>query len=796
LQGTYAEAQSRFDIGDLQFVVSVAEKTRSRIENTDPFWKWKFRLLEAEAFLWEGRPAEALSVLDPPPSIHPFPDFAVRRTLIQGRALYTQSKFARAKSCLAQAQRLALLTAPELLGDIALARAGWFHKQNRDAEAELELGKASAFADKLKNQMLQAKILGTFGQVFTAEGYYDRALDKSAQALSISQSLRARHIEAGVRLNMGWSYLELGDFDQAIPFFKVSESLAAQSGLERMRQESLNSLGRISFNQGQHEEADDYYNRALAVAKNLNDEASIALYLDNLALVSLSLGHLDEADMYNQNAVKIQRGIHDRKEELRSLRTTASIADARKEFARAKSILGSILADKDTLTSVRWEAEHELATLYIQTGKTAQAEAAFKRGSAILNRSWASIREDGHKLAFSSWAVDFYDDYVRFLVNQGKCVRALQVAESIRGRTLEEVLKTRKTSSPGLLRLPSVEMSLQLHRQVILAYWLSAKKSYLWVITPSDVNLLLLPPKQEIEEKVERYQNLVTKLGDPLRGDHAGRDLYRILVEPARKLIPAQAQVVIIPDGNLGKVNFETLIVPEPSPHFWIDDVQLEDASSIALLVQSRASVHTHRKLLAIGDPVQVTDDYKPLVYAQQEIDAAAQHFPVPEGKIISGPAATPSSYASNTPGQFDIIHFATHGFASVESPLDSAIILSPQADKSFKLYARDIVKIPLKADLVTISACYGAGKRTYSSEGLVGLAWAFLRAGAHQVIAGLWNVEDRSTPELMKTLYSEVANGTNVAVALRDAKLKMLHSTGVYRLPYYWAALQLYTGS
>ena len=96
---------------------------------------------------------------------------------------------------------------------------------------------------------------------------------------------------------------------------------------------------------------------------------------------------------------------------------------------------------------------------------------------------------------------------------------------------------------------------------------------------------------------------------------------------------------------------------------------------------------------------------------------------------------------------------------------------------------------------MVTISACYGAGTKWYSGEGLVGLAWAFMRAGAHQVVAGLWEVDDRATPDLMDNFYT-VLEKKNPAEALYDAKLKMLHSTGVYRLPYYWASLQLYTGS
>jgi CHAT domain-containing protein len=137
------------------------------------------------------------------------------------------------------------------------------------------------------------------------------------------------------------------------------------------------------------------------------------------------------------------------------------------------------------------------------------------------------------------------------------------------------------------------------------------------------------------------------------------------------------------------------------------------------------------------------------------------------------------------------------HGTASRLSPLDSAIILSKSAAEpdSFKLYARDIVQHRLKSDLVTISACYGAGERAYSGEGLVGLAWAFLRAGAHNVIAGLWEVTDASTEQLMDRFYDELDKGASPDAALRAAKLSLLHGS-LYHNPFYWAPFQLYTGA
>ncbi len=114
------------------------------------------------------------------------------------------------------------------------------------------------------------------------------------------------------------------------------------------------------------------------------------------------------------------------------------------------------------------------------------------------------------------------------------------------------------------------------------------------------------------------------------------------------------------------------------------------------------------------------------------------------------------------------------------QSELDSVVMLTKSGD-SDNLYARDIIKQPLSAHLVTISAYQGTAGRTYSGEGLVGLRWAFLRAGAHSVIAPLWEVNDNSTPQLMDELCGGISKGTSPDVALRDAKLALLHSDTVY---------------
>jgi CHAT domain-containing protein len=182
---------------------------------------------------------------------------------------------------------------------------------------------------------------------------------------------------------------------------------------------------------------------------------------------------------------------------------------------------------------------------------------------------------------------------------------------------------------------------------------------------------------------------------------------------------------------------------------------------------------------------------------ATLEVKQIQKHFPSSEVSAYTRERANPGAYLSSAPEQFAYIHFVAHGVASRSDPLDSAIILSRanSAQDSFKLHAREIITHPVHAQLVTISACYGSGTRTFAGEGLVGLSWAFLRAGAHNVIGALWEVSDESTPRLMGKLYQGLEDGLPPEEALRQAKLSLLNDNGLFSKPFFWAPFQIYTG-
>jgi CHAT domain-containing protein len=194
--------------------------------------------------------------------------------------------------------------------------------------------------------------------------------------------------------------------------------------------------------------------------------------------------------------------------------------------------------------------------------------------------------------------------------------------------------------------------------------------------------------------------------------------------------------------------------------------------------------------ILAIGD-AEPAEHYPKLPQARAEIEGIENRFPRLRKTVLTGPDANVERYREERPDRFSFIHFAAHAEANSVTPLDSAVILSLH-NSEYKLYARDIANwpTPLQAELVTISGCTSAGSKSYHGEGLVGLEWAFIHAGARNVVAGLWEADDAATARLMNRFYASLEGGLKPPEALRAAKLELVHAK---RSPYYWGPFQVY---
>jgi CHAT domain-containing protein len=103
-----------------------------------------------------------------------------------------------------------------------------------------------------------------------------------------------------------------------------------------------------------------------------------------------------------------------------------------------------------------------------------------------------------------------------------------------------------------------------------------------------------------------------------------------------------------------------------------------------------------------------------------------------------------------------------------------------------------DIYNLRLGSDLVVLSACQTALGREIRGEGLIGLTRGFLYAGARRVVASLWQIDDRTSAELMRQFYERMlVQGERPAAALRAAQIAMWRTKG-WEAPYYWAAFTL----
>ncbi len=807
----FARARDLFWRGELILAQKETERGYERYANDNPKWAWKFRVLHARVLNWRGKNPEAFALLKPdlPPSLKST-DLDIQKKQLEILLSTRTNGLDSSRAALVELRQLCETTGCGVLGEILIAQ-GLVEMQNEKYErAQDFFNEGLRVARQRADAFLEASALVNLSHAAVQREHYDEAIDLAIQARQIAESIQAQLLVANAQGNLGWARYKTGDFEGAksllVPAAAQAERLGRGVGVIRW----LNASGTISLSENHLDEASEAFRKAWHLANASGSDKEDILDAEiSIALVSIRAGDLTVAKQYTDHAINQARTDGLKSDELYALLAKAQIAAYEHEFTQAESLLRQITveADPEVDPSLRWEALHELAVLYEDNRRPSDASNAYLTGLGELECARDSVQHEEARLPFLANGSGLYDDYVHFLVGEGKTTEALQVADYSRAQMLSEGLgRLNKPAACGgkahSLRPVSfiVEHASRAQGATTLYYWLGSRESYLWAITPKRTDFFKLPKKSEIDEAVQNYARALTGPRDPLEtGNPDGQKLYEMLIAPAQKSISSDSRVLVIGDGSLAKLNFETLIVPGEKPHYWIDDVTVANATALRLVDNSRkVSSAKGAKLLMIGAPVSPNADYPELRNAETEIQRIQAHFDSGQREIFAGDKATASAYFAAHPDQFSYIHFVAHGTASRLSPLDSAVVLSKEGgqDDAFKLYAREIIKHRLNADLVTVSACYGSGSRAYTGEGLVGLSWAFLRAGAHHVIGALWEVNDESTPQLMDQMYGELRNGKSPAAALRAAKLSMLHSSGRYSKASYWAPFQLYLGS
>ena len=758
---------------------------------------WRFRLLAAEAQIARLGLAEAESALAAiPPDGAAFEAIHGRRRWLLAKLRTLRGDVPGAAAAVDEARALASGD-QALRFDIEVLTSQLRFMRGRWGEAEEGLHALIADSAAAGDRLHQAQALNNMGMGYLVRGRSDEALPWFERVIALDD-LDHTTIVGQALNNAGICYARLGQFERAIAYQQKAIEIH-RGGRQLDYAQALGELGSTYFLQGDADRGLPAWQEALRIASDAGLANEAVLWARNLAGAYAQRGDWDAAQRYNDEASRLAPSQSGSRRAF-ALVTSAAIAAGRGRAAEALALFQQSLDASTEVPAVRWMAHEGLAKLAAATGDHAEASRQFEQALQTVEQTRSSLLRADYRISFASRLIDFYRGYVEFLMERGQVDRALEVADASRARVLAErqgVVETAaRASAPALRRLAEAT------RTTMLFYWLGPERSWVWAVTGARVVVTPLPPAREVEALVRAHQaSIQDALADPLAAaDHPGAKLWATVVAPAVGRLPKDAAVVIVPDGALHRLNFETLPVEGASPHYWIDDVVVQIAPSLAMLQRGQAfsrpgaaasDGEASPAVLLIGNPTPRAPEFPALSYASAEMAGIERHFPSRAVLRVEGPAASPDAFARLQPERFPIIHFTSHAVANIENPLDSAVILSGP-EQAYKLYARDVASAKLRAELVTVSACRSAGERAYAGEGLVGFAWAFLRGGARRVIAGLWDVDDRSTALLMTETYRLMADGVAPALALREAKRTLMRQG--FPRPYYWAPLQIFS--
>ena len=266
------------------------------------------------------------------------------------------------------------------------------------------------------------------------------------------------------------------------------------------------------------------------------------------------------------------------------------------------------------------------------------------------------------------------------------------------------------------------------------------------------------------------------------------------LIAPLQEqsLLEDVSHLYLVPHGILNYLPFAVLPTDRTEDRPVImEQFTLSYLPAAATLVGSDSDQHGSPSLLALAP------ERSRLRHSLEEAQSIARLYQ-PNSRLLSGVKATESIFKEQAQN-YGILHLSTHGYFNPNNPLLSGLELEADDINDGMLQVHEILGLSLNAGLVTLSACETAMGSGYfntipAGDEFVSLTRAFLVAGSRSVLATLWEVDDRSTVELMEGFYDRLGRGKNMnhkAAALAQVQ-RALKKSGRHKHPFYWAPFVL----
>ncbi|HEX9349167.1 MAG TPA: CHAT domain-containing tetratricopeptide repeat protein [Gemmatimonadales bacterium] len=318
-----------------------------------------------------------------------------------------------------------------------------------------------------------------------------------------------------------------------------------------------------------------------------------------------------------------------------------------------------------------------------------------------------------------------------------------------------------------------------------IEYLVSDSTTLAFVVTSDTIAVLDLGTRRrDLARLVEFARGVLTPRPDslwraPLRRLHAA------LIAPleATGLLADKSRLVVVPHVELQYLPFAALT--DTAGRFLVQryELAMTPSASVWIALGDRPAGLPGVGLLAFAPQPATLPGSGQEVATIRRLAAAAQ--------ILTGNAATESAFRRLAPSR-RVLHLATYGVLNKQNPLFSFVQLAPDGAEDGRLEVHEVFGLHLVADLVVLSACQtglgsGALADVPAGDDWVGLTRAFLHAGARNVVATLWPVDDWATAALMERFYGGGDVAADPARALAEAQ-RALIATPATAHPFYWA--------
>jgi len=728
-----------------------------------------------------------------------------------------------------------------------------------------------------------AAALNNTAYTLLAVGDAQGALEYSTRSLPLQREAENVLGEVGTLLNIGYSHLQLGNPTTALSFYETADQLCRTSKRDIERAYVLMYIGEADVALGRVQAARSRYFEALQILnKKLNKEGK-AIALTRIAALSAAEGDLSGASNGYDEALVIWQALKDPRGEAATLfgiaqveRTRGNLAEAHKraeaaikkiEMLRVRVVSRELRTSY--LASVRDYYDLDIDIL-MQLHKRQPFEGFDSRALQLSEHARArsflesfgeigqEIREGvdpkllGLEQSLQTQIEAKIQLQVGLLKDKATEKQAAQIDAEIKAliterKDVDEKIRVQSPRYATLIQpqpigVEETQQKLLDPDTLLLEYALGEQRSYLWLVSASQIKSYELPGRTAIEASASQVYNLV-KSSEAVfpRGKAAywqkAAALSQMILGPVAAEL-GDKRLLIVGEGALQYVPFNALPIPQGASRNvsraapLIAEHEIVSLPSISVAAALRAEL-TKRKpagkgVVVFADPVFGLDDDRfdlarnrvTMRFSQGEepkrrgglrefakygikldrlknsrAEAEAIRSMSTDARINVDFDANLQNARSADLSSYRIVHFATHGLLDSNQPDLSCIALSLVNAAGVKqdgfLLLNDIYNLKLSADLVVLSACSTALGKDIKGEGLVGLTRGFMYAGAARVMASLWNVDDQRTAELMKRFYEKVLKEKmQPAAALRAAQLEMWR--GRNNSPYYWGAFIL----